>query len=71
MELRAMADSYVKDAFWMPQNLIGLGVGAVAVIALPFHGALLLGAAVAEAIYLRTMSSNRRFQRAIKSRRGR
>jgi hypothetical protein len=47
MELRAMADSYVKDAFWMPQNLIGLGVGAVAVIALPFHGALLLGAAVA------------------------
>ena len=66
-----MADSFLKDAFWMPQNLIGLVVGAVAVIAFPFHGALLFGAAVAEVVYLRTMSSNPRFQRAIKSRRGR
>ncbi len=66
-----MADSYVKDAFLMPPNLVGLGVGVVAAAALPFTGPLLLGVAALEGLYLATMSKNPRFQRMVRSRRGR
>jgi hypothetical protein len=66
-----MADSYVKDAFLMPPNLIGLGVGVVAAATLPFTGTLLLGVAAVEGLYLWSVSSNPRFQRMIRSRRGR
>ncbi len=65
-----MADSYVKDAFLMPQNLAGLGLGAVVLLALPFHGLVLLGLAAAETLYLKVMSGDPRFQRAVRSRRG-
>ena len=65
-----MADSYVKDAFLMKPNLVGLGIGVVAAVALPFSGALLLGVAAAEGLYLWSMSKNPRFQRMIRSRRG-
>jgi hypothetical protein len=65
-----MADSYVKDAFLMKPNLVGLGVGVVAAVALPFSGPLLLGVAAAEGLYLWSMSKNPRFQRMIRSRRG-
>jgi hypothetical protein len=65
-----MADSYVKDAFLMKPNLVGLGVGVVAAVALPFSGPLLLGVAAVEGIYLWSMSRNPRFQRLVRSRRG-
>jgi hypothetical protein len=65
-----MADSYVKDAFLMKPNLLGLGVGVVAAVALPFSGPLLLGVAAVEGIYLWSMSKNPRFQRLVRSRRG-
>jgi hypothetical protein len=63
-----MADGYLKDAFLMPQNLIGLGVGAAVtvVFGLPV---LFLGVAAVEGVYLWQMSSNPRFQRLIRSRR--
>jgi hypothetical protein len=64
-------ESYVKEAFLMPQNLLGLGAGVVAAIALPFAGSILLGLGVAEVIYLKTLSGNPRFQRMVRSRRGR
>jgi len=66
-----MADSYVKDAFLLPPNLIGLGVGVVAASMLPLTGPLLLGVAALEGLYLVTMSKNPRFQRMVRSRRGR
>ena len=66
-----MADSYVKEAFLMPQNLVALGVGVVAAAVLPFTGPILVGVAVAEGLYLKGMSSHPRFQRMIRSRRGR
>jgi hypothetical protein len=66
-----MADSYVKDAFLMPPNLIGLGVGVVAAATLPFTGPLLLGVAALEGLYLMSVSRNPRFQRMVRSRRGR
>jgi hypothetical protein len=66
-----MADGYVKDAFLMPQNLVGIGVGVVAASVLPFTGPLLLGVAALEGLYLATMSKNPRFQRMVRSRRGR
>ena len=66
-----MSDSYVKDAFLMPPNLVGLGVGVVAAAALPFTGPLLLGVAAVEGLYLMSMSKNPRFQRMVRSRRGR
>lgn len=66
-----MADSYVKEAFLLPPNLIALGAGVVAAAVLPFAGPILLGVAVAEGLYLKGMSSNPRFQRMIRSRRGR
>ena len=65
-----MAESYVKDAFLMKPNLVGLGVGVVAATILPFSGPLLLGVAAAEGVYLWSMSRNPRFQRMIRSRRG-
>ncbi len=63
-------DSYVKDAFLMKPNLVGLGVGVVAAVMLPFSGPLLLGVAALEGAYLYTMSRNPRFQRMVRSRRG-
>jgi hypothetical protein len=66
-----VADSYVKDAFLMPPNLVGLGVGVVVASVLPFTGPLLLGLGVLEGAYLMSMSNNPRFQRMIRSRRGR
>jgi hypothetical protein len=65
-----MPDSYVKDAFLMKQNLLGLGAGVVAAVALPFTGPLLLGVAALEGVYLWSMSKNPRFQRMVRSRRG-
>jgi hypothetical protein len=65
-----MADGYVKDAFLMKPNLVGLGVGVVAAIALPFSGPLLLGVAALEGVYLWSVSKNPRFQRMVRSRRG-
>ena len=61
-------ESYVKEAFLMPQNLVGLGVGVVAAAMLPFAGVIVIGVGVAEAVYLKTMSSNPRFQRMVRSR---
>ena len=66
-----MPDSYVKDAFTMPQNLVGLGLGVVAAATLPFTGPLLLGVAALEGVYLWSLSRNPRFQRMVRSRRGR
>jgi hypothetical protein len=66
-----MAESYVKEAFFMKPNLLGLGAGVVAAVALPFAGPILLGVAVAEGLYLASMSKNPRFQRMVRSRRGR
>ena len=65
-----MADSYVKDAFLMKQNLVGLAGGVVAATLLPFTGPLLLGVAALEGAYLWSMSKNTRFQRTVRSRRG-
>jgi hypothetical protein len=65
-----MDDSYVKDAFLMKPNLIGLGAGVVAAAALPFTGPLLLGVAALEGVYLWSVSRNPRFQRMVRSRRG-
>jgi hypothetical protein len=64
-------DGYVKDAFFFKPNLIGLGVGVAASIMLPFGGAILLGVAAAEGLFLTSMSKNPRFQRMVRSRRGR
>jgi len=66
-----MAESYVKEAFLMPPNLVGVGVGVLAAVLFPFHAALFLGVGVAEGLYLKAMSSNPRFQRVVRSRRGR
>ena len=66
-----MADGYVKDAFLMKPNLVGLGVGLAAAAFLPFGGPILIGVAVAEGLYLTSMSKNPRFQRMVRSRRGR
>jgi hypothetical protein len=65
-----MAESYVKDAFFMKPNLVGLGAGVVAATILPFSGPLLLGVAALEGLYLWSMSRNPRFQRMVRSRRG-
>jgi hypothetical protein len=63
-------DGYVKEAFLMKPNLVGLGVGVVAAAMLPFTGPLLLGVAALEGAYLWSMSRNPRFQRMVRSRRG-
>jgi hypothetical protein len=64
-------DGYVKDAFLLKPNLLGLGLGVVASVVLPFSGFILLGVAAAEGLYLTSMSKNPRFQRMVRSRRGR
>jgi hypothetical protein len=66
-----MGDRFVKDAFFMKPNLVGLGVGVVGATLLPFTGPLLWGVAALEGVYLWSMSSNPRFQRMVRSRRGR
>lgn len=66
-----MDDSYVKDAFLMPQNLIGVGIGVAAAVLLPFTGPILIGVGIAEAVYLKSISGNPRFQRMVRSRRSR
>ena len=66
-----MAESFVKDAFFVKPNLVGLAAGVVAASILPFTGPLLLGVAALEGVYLWSMSSNPRFQRMVRSRRGR
>ncbi|HET7785592.1 MAG TPA: hypothetical protein VFL36_06440 [Myxococcales bacterium] len=55
----------------MKPNLVGLAAGVVAASVLPFSGPLLLGVAAAEGVYLWSMSKNPRFQRMVRSRRGR
>ena len=62
-----MADSYLKDAFVMPQNLIVLGIGTVASLAI--FPPLFLGVAALEGFYLWQVSTNPRFQRMIRSKR--
>ena len=52
----------------MKPNLIGLGLGTVASLAL--FPPLLLGVAALEGAYLWSMSRNPRFQRMVRSRRG-
>jgi len=64
-----LAESFVKDAFFMPPNLVGLGIGAIASVAI--FPPLLLGVAALEGVYLWSVSSNPRFQRMVRSRRGR
>jgi len=53
----------------MPPNLVGLGIGAIASVAI--FPPLLLGVAALEGVYLWSVSSNPRFQRMVRSRRGR
>jgi hypothetical protein len=64
-----LAESYVKDAFLMPPNLVGLGIGTVASLAI--FPPLLLGVVALEGVYLWSMSKSPRFQRVVRSRRGR
>ena len=64
-------DGYVKDAFLLKPNLLGLGLGVAASVMLPLGGLIFLGVAAAEGIYLTSMSKNPRFQRMVRSRRGR
>ncbi len=66
----ASNQGYVKEAFLMKPNLIGLGVGAAAAVLLPFTGPLLLGVLALEGAYLWSISRNPRFQRMVRSRRG-
>ena len=65
----ASNDGFVKEAFLMKPNLIGLGVGVVAASMFPFTAPLLLGVAALEGAYLWSMSRNPRFQRMVRSRR--
>ena len=64
------SEGYVKEAFLMKPNLVGLGVGVVVASMLPFTGPLLLGVAALEGAYLWSMSRSPRFQRMVRSRRG-
>ncbi|HYV65030.1 MAG TPA: hypothetical protein VE964_02235 [Myxococcales bacterium] len=64
------SEGYVKEAFLLKPNLIGLGVGVVVAWALPITGPVLLGVAALEGAYLWSMSRNPRFQRMVRSRRG-
>jgi hypothetical protein len=63
-------EGYIKEAFLMKPNLVGLSIGVVAAVILPFTGPLLLGVAALEGAYLWSMSRNPRFQRMVRSRRG-
>ena len=67
-----MADSYVKEAFLMPQNLVGIGAVVAGLVLLPLGPLatpLFLGAGALEAVYLSAVSRNPRFQRMVRSRR--
>jgi hypothetical protein len=66
----ASGEGYVKEAFLMKPNLVGLSIGVVAATMLPFTGPLLLGVAALEGAYLWSLSRNPRFQRMVRSRRG-
>ncbi len=66
----ASGEGYVKEAYLMKPNLVGLGVGVVVASMLPFTGPLLLGVAALEGAYLWSMSRSPRFQRMVRSRRG-
>jgi hypothetical protein len=65
--------SYLKEAFLMPQNLIGIGAVLAGLVLLPLGPLatplLLIGAGVFEGIYLGAVSQNPRFQRMVRSRR--
>jgi hypothetical protein len=63
-------EGYVKEAFLLKPNLVGLSIGVVAAVILPLTGPLLLGVAALEGAYLWSMSRNPRFQRTVRSRRG-
>jgi hypothetical protein len=62
---------YTKEAFLMTPNLIGIGAVLVGAAVLPFAGPILLGGAALEGVYLWNMSRSPRFQRMVRSRRGR
>jgi hypothetical protein len=62
---------YTKEAFLLKPNLVGIGAVLVGAAVLPFTGPILLAGAAMEGIYLWNMSRNPRFQRMIRSRRGR
>ncbi|HKB75762.1 MAG TPA: hypothetical protein VKC58_04150 [Myxococcales bacterium] len=64
----ASGEGYVKEAFLMKPNLIGLAMGTVASLAV--FPPLLLGLLAVEGAYLWSMSRNPRFQRMVRSRRG-
>jgi hypothetical protein len=64
----ASDERYVKEAFLMRPNLIGLALGTVASLAI--FPPVLLGLAALEGAYLWSMSRNPRFQRMVRSRRG-
>jgi hypothetical protein len=66
----ASGEGYVKEAFLMKPNLVGLSIGVVAAVMLPLTGPLLLGVAALEGAYLWWMSRNPRFQRMVRSRHG-
>ena len=64
--------SFLKEAFLMPQNLIGLGAVVAGLVLLPLGPLatpLFIAAGVFEGIYLGAVSQNPRFQRMIRSRR--
>ena len=62
---------YTKEAFLLKPNLVGIGAVLVGAAVLPFGGPILLAGAALEGIYLWNMSRNTRFQRMVRSRRGR
>ena len=62
---------YTKEAFLLKPNLVGIGAVLVGAAVLPFAGPILLTGAALEGIYLWNMSRNPRFQRMVRSRRGR
>ena len=62
-----MAESYLKDAFLMKPNLVGLGAGVVVACDTLWRYLRREGM---EGAFLWTMSRNPRFQRMMRSRRG-
>jgi len=55
----------------MKPNLIGIGAVLVGAAVLPFSGPILLAGAALEGVYLWNMTRSSRFQRMVRSRRGR
>jgi hypothetical protein len=62
---------YTKEAFLMKPNLNGIGAVLFGAAVLPFTGPILLAGAALEGMYLWSLSRNPRFQRMVRSRRGR